>query len=78
MDDFSLTMPEGPQFLTLQMQGTEPHLWAIIDIKKKKKEYKFKLRGTGHDLGDVGNYIGTFQMLGGGLVFHMFEAKDGN
>jgi hypothetical protein len=32
--------------------------------------------GTGHDMpDDPGQYVGTFQMHGGALVFHLFEVN---
>ena len=35
--------------------------------------YHFRVAGTGHDLGsNVGRHIGSFQMHGGALVFHVF------
>lgn len=34
----------------------------------------FRIKGTGHAADDIGDYIGTFQLNGGSLVFHLFEA----
>jgi len=35
----------------------------------------FEIFGTGHNVPENGNrkYIGTYQLMGGGLVFHCFE-----
>lgn len=75
-DEFSLTLPVGARVLCVQTQNDLPCLWAIVDPDAAKEERTFFVRGTGHPLGDVGRYIGTFQMRGGSLVFHVFEGKE--
>ncbi len=68
----SIEMPIGAEILTVQMQGDEPCLWAVIDPSHGKETRTFRWAGTGHLLGTVGSYIGTIQMLGGGLIWHFF------
>lgn len=69
-----LELPEGAEILTVQVQNGEPHLWALVDESRPTKRRYFELYGTGHPVPDaVRNYIGTFQMRGGNLVFHLFE-----
>lgn len=72
---FGLRMPQGSQFLHVDTQGGEPHLWALVDPTAKPEERHFEVFGTGHPIDDVQKYqhIGTFQMHGGALVFHLFE-----
>jgi hypothetical protein len=67
-------MPEGAEILTVQMQNGEPCLWALVDAHLPTTNRKILIRGTGHDASGVGRYISTFQMKGGALVFHAFEA----
>jgi hypothetical protein len=71
-----VAMPEGAEVLTIQVQGRTPCLWAIVDDKAPKVDRHFLTYGTGHRM-DIAHdkYIGTFQLLDGGLVFHVFETS---
>jgi hypothetical protein len=74
-DSFEVSMPMGAEVLCVQAQQGEPCIWARVDrLEKKRVDRRFCLRGTGHELGLVGKYIGTFQMRNSTLVFHLFEA----
>jgi hypothetical protein len=58
------------------MQGDAPFIWAACDLEAPRVERRFILVGTGHNLpDDAGAHLGTFQIHGGALVFHLFEAK---
>jgi len=74
-------LPRDAKILTVQTQRGAPQLWAMVDSETKKVTRYFRLSGTGHPLGDdylkIINYIGTFQMGNGALVFHLFEIKKG-
>jgi hypothetical protein len=74
-----LTMPENPTFLTVQSQYNLPCLWALIDADAPRKDYKFRIIGTGNQIEDTeycpkfsGEYLGTYQLYGGQIVFHLF------
>lgn len=73
-DHVRLFMPLGAEVLCVQMQGEQPCIWAKVDPSSAMQVRTFELRGTGHELGAVGKYLGTFQMLNGGLVFHLFDS----
>lgn len=74
-DVFALNMPRGAQPLSVQMQGDKPHLWALVDPDAELRLRYFCVIGTGHPIAEVPlAFIGTFQMHGGSLVFHLFEA----
>jgi len=72
--DQTLLLPEGALILTVQEQYNKPHLWALVDLSKSVEPRKILLKGTGHEANAVGRYISTFQLDGGALVFHAFEA----
>jgi len=80
-DHFTLELPKNAKILTVQTQRGTPQLWAMVDSETEKEKRYFRLAGTGHPLGDdylgIINYIGTFQMGNGALVFHLFEIKGG-
>ena len=72
-----LELPEGAEILTVQSQHEEAFIWALVNPYNKKAFRYFELFGTGHpvpcDMGINRRYIGTFQLSGGALVFHLFE-----
>jgi hypothetical protein len=77
-DEFSILMPRGAHLLSVAMQGDQPCVWALVNSEAPKVPVRFRLYGTGHpvDGRDISRFVGTFQMHGGGLVFHLFTAKE--
>ena len=73
-DEFTLKLPKGAKILTFQTQFDEAHVWAMVDPETKLETVSFKLFGTGHPVEDIEmfDYIGTAQMKGGLLVWHLF------
>lgn len=76
-DYFLLDLPAGAKILTVQVQNDEPQIWALVDPGQKSKvSHNFRVAGTGHDITETKDdleYIGTFQIAGGQLIFHLFE-----
>ncbi len=72
-----LHMPEGATILSFADQpGVGPCLWALVDPEAAPIERKFRIAGTGHNLGDeleFGRFIGTAQAMQGQLVWHLWE-----
>ena len=67
-------IPLGGKILCVQAQHEIPCLWALVDPQEKPELRVFRTYGTGHKIiGDPGHYIGTYQLDGGRLVFHVFE-----
>lgn len=73
-DTFMLDLPKGAEILSVQVQGSDPFVWAKVDPRAPSEERRFAVRGTGHDATGVGAYIGTFQLSGGAFVGHLFAA----
>lgn len=74
-DYFELDMPIGADVLAVQVQRGKPQLWAVVDPEARKVQTGFCLHGTGHPVSDqAGRYVGSFQLMDGDLVFHLFEA----
>lgn len=77
IDAQAVQMPSGAQILTVQKQNGTPCIWAMVDTENQKEERFFEIFGTGHpmheDMGVGREYVGTFQMHSGSLVFHLFE-----
>ncbi|HQZ59688.1 MAG TPA: hypothetical protein PLQ39_08370 [Acinetobacter sp.] len=70
-----LKMPLGAKFLDAQMQNGNLQLWALCNnALVTVAERKIAIYGTGNPMpDDCGEYIATFQMANGSLVFHVFE-----
>jgi len=70
-----LTIPEGAKVLTIQEQHGNPQIWFVVNPENEKVTRSFEIIGTGHsfDYDESKQYIGTFQLSGGALVFHVFE-----
>jgi hypothetical protein len=78
-DDYALSMPKGAKLLTVQMQYNEPELWALVDLHAPEVRRRFVTVPTGTPLPDeiaTFVYVGTFQLHGGALVFHLFDAGE--
>jgi len=74
LDEQEIEMPMGAGLMSVQMQNGQPCLWALVDPMNTSERRKVLIRGTGHPADGLGRYISTFQMKGGELVFHAFEA----
>jgi hypothetical protein len=72
----AVEFPEGAKLLTVQMQHERPQLWALVDENAPIRARQVAIYGTGNPIpNEPGEYIATFQMHGGSLVFHVFEIK---
>ncbi len=68
-------MPIGSNVLACQNQGEDPQLWAEVNDQNDMTDRTFIIVGTGHPLPEGASlkFIDTFQMVGGSLIFHVFE-----
>lgn len=77
-----LRLPRGAEFLTVQyqFQGSRgcPRLWALVDPEQPPEKYTIYTFGTGHTIANAEglSYIGTYQLMDGELVFHVFSEVD--
>ena len=70
----AVQIPAGAKLLTVQAQGMAVCLWALCDSAALPEPRYIAIHGTGHEVYDgLLEYISTFQMQGGALVFHAFE-----
>lgn len=66
-----LEMPLGSEILTVQGQGNNIVLWALVDTSKALEKREFNIYLTGEILDNLsGKYIGTVQI---DLVYHIYE-----
>lgn len=72
----TIEVPAGAKLLDVQAQGGLPNLWALCDENAPSTPRRIAIYGTGNPMPDEpGEYIATFQMHGGALVFHAFELR---
>lgn len=75
-DEIQISIPQNAEILCVQMQYDTPCIWALVDKTAINGFRYFRWYGTGHPVKDnPGKYIGTVQMNGGSLVFHLFEEE---
>lgn len=75
-DYFTLELPKRAKILTVQSQRGVPYLWILVDPEEKLMKRTFRVAGIGHIIDEPDeklNYINTFQLYNGDLVFHLFE-----
>jgi len=74
MDDtFKLSLPQGAEVLSVGVQFGEPRMWVLVEPTAPVVERTFRVAGTGHHITGSLKFIGTFQLEGGALIFHLFE-----
>jgi len=72
-DQQIIAMPLDAKILTVQTQHDQPCLWVAVIPTNVKVQRKIRVAGTGHTILTTNGYIGTFQQLGGNLVWHVFD-----
>lgn len=72
-----IKLPIDAKILCVQSQYNLPYIWAIVDEKKPTETRQFRIFGTGFNIPEniELEYIDTFQLNNGTLVFHVFEEK---
>jgi hypothetical protein len=71
-----LALPYGAEVLSVHEQHEQVCLWALVDPDpiNGTVDRKFKTVGTGHDITETNlQFIGSVHLIGGALVFHVFE-----
>lgn len=75
-DTQNVMMPKSAKILTAQVQGDSLCLWALVNPDAPKQRRKIEILGTVNPAPDVNRrYISTVQMIGGSVVWHIFERR---
>lgn len=72
---FNFSMPKGATISHVEMQHSWPCMWAVVDTEQPLETRRFALLGTGHKLSSGFQHVGSFQMLDGKFVGHVFEEQ---
>lgn len=79
VDDINtLEVPGGynSKVLSVQVQGNTPCAWILVNPDLPTSPIKLRIAGTGHDIHEEVEFIDSFQMMDGRLVFHAFLIKE--
>lgn len=70
----TVLMPEGAIIRHAGTQGDVTTLWAQVNPTAPPVRRHIEIFGTGHPMDEAErDYIGTTQMAGGALIWHIFE-----
>ena len=71
-DEQIVKMPMGANLLSIQLQGGEMVMWALVDPLTPNVGHRMiQCYGTGSGLRSVGQHVATVQA--GSLVYHFFD-----
>ena len=76
VDTQVVQIPKSAKILCVQTQFEKPCMWALVDEESTDKSTRtLAVHGTGHPIYGVEHkeYIGTYQLREGQLIFHVFE-----
>lgn len=68
-----IDVPENAELLTARDQYEQLCVWFKCDPSKPMNKRRIAIVGTGHPAPEGGRYVGTGFLMGGQLVFHVFE-----
>ena len=71
-DEQEILAPIGWQPLSVQFQHGAPCIWALVDTANALVLQTVHVHGTGHPIEHNGRFLGTIQVAGGSLIFHVF------
>lgn len=77
--DFTLNLPEGYEVLSVMDQHNKSQMWIKVNDKDTNtKPVRFVTYGTGHDIDEELNlkFVGTFPVVNGMFIFHLFEVLE--
>ncbi len=72
-DPLTLEMDANGRVLEFAEQNGRLYVWALVDPDATKEHREFQLASTGYPIRGNHRYVGTAQLHGGDLVFHLFE-----
>ena len=60
-DQQTISMPEGAEMLSVGLQRDRIVLWAMVNLEMANRDYIFRIVGTGNDVPENLQYLGTVQ-----------------
>ena len=74
-DHQDIEFPKDTELISAQAIGEELYIWAKVDPEQHMEKREIRVIGTGHTVYDDEKlrHLGTTQMFGGTLIWHVFE-----
>ena len=62
------------QVLKIDTQNDTPCIWCLVDVGEEEQEISIRIVGTGNPMPTLSqdDYLGSYMLFDGGLVFHVF------
>ena len=74
-DEFTVEMPRLAQVIHVAVQDNRPCMWALVNPAQPPTTRTFHVHGTGHRVDPQMVHLGSFLLLGGNFVGHLFEHR---
>lgn len=72
-DEQVIAIPDGSRILTVQRQRDHVFIWIEIDPEEKQmRTLQVYTVATGASFSGRGIYLGTYQLFGGDLIYHVY------
>ena len=73
-DRQTIFIPENAKFLCIQSQKEIPYLWYLVDVEIQTIPTTFRIIGIGHHIETDfnGKHLGSYQLMDGSFVGHVF------
>lgn len=70
-----ISLPENAKIMTVQFQGNQLCLWAMVNPHSYDEYRYIRIAATGEKITDESDlkYINTVQQFDGELIWHVFE-----
>ena len=72
-DNQVVVMPVGARIVHVEAQHGVPCMWAEVDVDAQINKRQFLIVNTGFVIPNGYRYVGTFMLLGGDYVGHIYE-----
>jgi len=71
-----IELPNVSHIVHVDVQAGLPHIWVELDPDAPKRIRCFKTFGTGHEIDPKAVHLGSYQLLDGSFVGHIYELFD--
>lgn len=70
-----MELPAGYTVLHIECQGDSPTVWCAVDPEAPLSPAGIIVLPTGADIPDGAQHLGSFLMMNGALVWHVFREQ---
>ena len=74
-DEFTILMPRLAEVIHVAVQDDRPCMWALVNPAAEPTARTFHVHGTGHRVDPQLVHLGSFMLVDGRFVGHLFEHR---